>query len=70
MQKPRDKGDYGITPTDEEKRRLSGEDQSGPTSPTSDKKQNGTDEPENTAQDSADASQLGNAAANRIQTPD
>lgn len=46
MQNKRDKGDYGITPTDEEKERLSGKDQSGPTSLNDDKKQNGTDEQE------------------------
>ncbi len=44
MQKPRDKGDYGVTPTDDEKSRLTGKEEKGPVALNDDKKQNGTDE--------------------------
>jgi hypothetical protein len=66
MQKPRDKGDYGVTPTDEEKSRLNGQDQSGPTSLNTDKKQNGTaEDPE----DEANVTNTENTdAGNRVTT--
>ncbi|MDJ1485335.1 MULTISPECIES: hypothetical protein [Xanthocytophaga] len=69
MQNQRDKGDYGITPTDEEKERLSGKDQSGPTALNNDKKQNGTDEEEGTERDSDNTEERNKDASKKVHTP-
>jgi|GEM_PF-6365050 len=69
MQKPSDKGDYGITPTDEEKSRLSGQEQEGPTALNDDKKQNGTDEEDGTDRDHGRANEGQDNPAERVTTP-
>ena len=69
MQKPRDKGDYGLTPTDEEKRRLTGQDQGGPASLNDHQQQNGSPDEEDNESDRGEPNEEQQDAADRINTP-